>query len=191
MSLAPKYSSAAPREEKDKVLSFGVGEVINSKFFAAEAIVIGLYGGGDMMLSRAVDTRFACERPGGERVPLALLPNIKMGYGEDGAARCSVDGTPGERIPIDVGRESREPVEITPSPSDSECSSTETERQNADLRLSVVESVASSDDGHSTVTAGDSMTGLSVMRDSSPGGTKRGDLGTMSCEGRGLPLAVC
>jgi len=194
---------------KDEELSKGVGEVIDSNVLAAEAVVAGLYGCGDMTCCSAKKLVFVFMRgrPGDQSPFSFFFPNKKIGYGDwgggesrsgdgtaEGDSRSSGDSTGGEMSATEVGKESCEPLAISLSLSSLPLCCIDTDRQNADLRVDVVASLASSDEGHSRVTAGvgggDSTTGLRAVWGHKPGGTKRGTLygdvaGTISAAGRG------
>jgi hypothetical protein len=202
---APRNSRAAAIDGKDAVLSSGVGEVIDSNVLAANAVVAGLYGCGDMTCSGTTPVFDFRRGRRGDQSPLSFFPNIKIGYEDCGGGdsrpgdgtegeRSSGDNTGGDVGATEVGKESCDPLDISLPLSSLPLCCTDTDRQNADLRVDVVASLASSDEGHSSVTAGvgggDSTTGLRAVWVHKPGGTKRGALygdvaGTISAAGRG------
>jgi hypothetical protein len=203
---APRNSRAAAIDGKDDVLSIGVGEVIDSNVLAAKAVVAGLYACGDMTCSGTTPVFVFRRGRRGDQSPLSFFPNIKIGNedrgggesrpgdGTEGERRSSGDDTWGDASATEVGKESCDPLAISLSLSSLPLCCTDTDRQNADLRVDVVASLASSDEGHSSVTAGvgggDSTTGLRAVWGHKPGGTKRGTLdgdvaGTISAAGRG------
>jgi hypothetical protein len=103
---------------KDDVLSIGVGEVIDSNVFAANAVVAGLYACGDMTCSDKEPAFVFRRGRRGDQSPLSFFPNMKIGYGDrgggesrsgdgtEGVRSASGDSTGGDTSATEVGKES-------------------------------------------------------------------------------------